>query len=338
MRYSRHGFTLIELLVVLAVIALLVGLLLPAVQAAREAARRMQCANNLKQIALATLNYESVWATLPRSAFLQRVSAGSGYYDSAGHPYISGGVFVLLCPYLDQRPLYDAMNFDLHVWTAINATVSATGISTLWCPSDSGVSDPQTVPDGSFYDPGPFTMYYTSYAGNFGTWHMGWTPQYNDRLNGLFNADGAVCSQSVTDGWSNTFAFGEHARATLTPADQLCWHWWASGYLGDTNFITLYPMNPRRTMADIPDFLGIPTYALAASSLHPGGCNFAFLDGSVRFLKDTIDCWRIDPATGYPPGISFDSTGLVHVVPGTLPVYQALSTRNGGEVIDSSSY
>ena len=131
MRYSRHAFTLIELLVVLAVIALLVGLLLPAVQAAREAARRMQCANNLKQIALATLNYESVWAALPRDAFLQRVSAGSGYYDSAGNPYVSGGVFVLLCPYLDQRPLYDAMNFDVHVWTAINATISATGLSTL---------------------------------------------------------------------------------------------------------------------------------------------------------------------------------------------------------------
>jgi prepilin-type N-terminal cleavage/methylation domain-containing protein/prepilin-type processing-associated H-X9-DG protein len=339
----RHAFTLIELLVVLAVTALLVGLLLPAVQAAREAARRMQCANNLKQITLATLNYEGVWATLPRNAFLQRVSAGSGYYDSAGIPYVSGGVFVLLCPYLDQRPLYDAMNFDVHVWTAINATVSATGISTLWCPSDSGVSNSQTVPDGSFYDPGPFTMYYTSYAGNFGTWHMGWTPQYNDRLNGLFNADGAVCSQSVTDGWSNTFAFGEHAQAMFTPADQLCYHWWTSGYLEDTNLITLYPMNPRRTMADIPDFMGIPTYALAASSLHPGGCNFAFLDGSVRFLKETIACWRIDPATGYPPGISIDPgphwTGILHVVPGTqFPVYQALSTRNGGEVIDSSSY
>ena len=101
-------------------------------------------------------------------------------------------MFLGLLPYLEQRPLYDAMNFQVNIFTAINATVSATGIGTLWCPSDSGTSDPQTVPDGSFYDPGPFAMNYTSYAGNFGTWHMEWSPQYNDRLNGLFNCDGAV--------------------------------------------------------------------------------------------------------------------------------------------------
>jgi prepilin-type N-terminal cleavage/methylation domain-containing protein/prepilin-type processing-associated H-X9-DG protein len=334
---ERGGFTLIELLVVIAIIGVLVGLLLPAVQSAREAARRIQCNNNLKQIALATHGYVDVWATLPRGGCLQQISAGSGLYDSSGSPYLSGGVFLGLLPYMDQRPLYDAMNFQLNIWTAVNATVSATGINTLWCPSDSGTSDPQTVSDGSFYDPGPFTMYYTSYAGNFGTWHMGWTPQYNDRLNGLFNADGAVRMASVTDGLSNTIAFGEHARAILPAADQLCWHWWPSGYLGDAIFVTLYPMNPQRTISDIADLGG--AYTLATSSQHPGGCNFAFLDGSVRFLKDTIDCWKVDSTTGLPPGISFDSTGLVQVAPGTrFGVYQNLSTRNGGEVISSDAF
>jgi prepilin-type N-terminal cleavage/methylation domain-containing protein/prepilin-type processing-associated H-X9-DG protein len=335
--HRRRGFTLIELLVVISVIGLLIALLLPAVQAAREAGRRIQCTNNLKQIALAAQGYVDTWSTLPLGGFLQQISAGSGLYDSSGNPYLSGGVFLLLLPYLEQRPLHDAMNFQVNLFTAINATVSAAGIATLWCPSDYGTSDAQTVPDGSFYDPGPFVMYYTSYAGNMGTWHMGWKPQFNDRLNGLFNAAGVVRLASVTDGTSNTIAFGEHARAALAPADQLCSHWWASGYLQDTLFTTLYPLNPQKSAPDLEDFES--GYLLAASSQHPGGGNFAFLDGSVRFLKETIDCWKVDPATGLPPGISFDATGLVHVAPGTrFGVYQALSTRNGSEVIGADSY
>ena len=249
---DRRAFTLIELLVVISIIGMLVGLLLPAVQAAREAARRMQCTNNLKQIALATHGYADVWTTLPRGAFLQRISAGSGLYDSDGAPYVSGGVFLGLLPYLEQRPLYDAMNFHVNIFTAINATVSATGIATLWCPSDSGTSDPQILPDGNFYDPGPFTMYYTSYAGNFGTWHM--------ELDSAVQrpAERAVQLPMARSGWppsptgsSNTIAFGEHARAILAPADQLCYHWWASGYVSDTLFITLYPMNPQKSTPNL---------------------------------------------------------------------------------------
>jgi hypothetical protein len=137
-------------------------------------------------------------------------------------------------------------------------------------------------------------------------------------------------------------AFGEHAQAILPPGDQLCYHWWPSGYVPDALFITLHPMNPQRMMADVPDFLGYDSCVYAASSRSRGGCNFAFLDRSVRFLKETIDCWRIVPTTGLPPGISFEPTPLgesVRVAPGTqFPVYQPLSIRNGGEVIDASSY
>ena len=335
--YVRRGFTLIELLVVISVIAILIGLLLPAVQAAREAARRMQCTNNLKQIALAMSNYEGTWMTLPRGAFIQQIAAKSGLYDSAGNPYSPAGAFLLLLPYLEQKPLYDSMNFDVNIFTAINATLSATGVAGLWCPSDSGVGDPQSLPDGNFYDPGPFTMYYTSYAGNFGTWHMQWTPQYNGKLNGIFNVDSVVRIAAVTDGTSNTLAFSEHARAILAPADQLCYHWWTSGGVSDTLFTTLYPMNPQKSTSAADDFEH--GYFQATSSQHLGGCNFAFLDGSVRFQKETIDCWKVDTAMGLPPGISFDSTGLVQIAAGTrFGVYQALSTRNGDEVISAASY
>jgi prepilin-type N-terminal cleavage/methylation domain-containing protein/prepilin-type processing-associated H-X9-DG protein len=340
LRFHRlRGFTLIELLVVIAVIGILVALLLPAVQAAREAARRIQCTNNLKQLALAVHGYADLWSTLPRGGYLQRVAAGGGLYDSTGSPNMSGGVFPSLLPFLEQQPLYNTMNFSVNIFTAINATISAVGVSTFWCPSDAGVGDRQFVPDGSFYDPGPFAMCYTSYAGNFGTWHMGWTPQYNDRLNGLFNADGAVSMVSVTDGLSNTIAFGERTRAILITDDRIYYHWWVSGFLDDTLFVSLYPLNPQRTMSNnTNDSLG-GAYFYAASSQHPGGCNFAFLDGSVRFLKDTINSWQVDQTSGLPPGISFDQTGLVQVGPGTrFGVYQELSTRNRGEVITSGSY
>jgi prepilin-type N-terminal cleavage/methylation domain-containing protein/prepilin-type processing-associated H-X9-DG protein len=334
---AGRGFTLIELLVVISIIGVLVGLLLPAVQSAREAARRIQCTNNLKQIVLATHSYMDVWSTLPRGGFLQQISAGSGLYDSGGGPYLSGGVFLGLLPYMEQRPLHDAMNYSVNIFTEINATISATGLATLWCPSDYGTSDPQTLPDGDFWDPGQFTMNYTSYAGNFGTWHMGWSPQYNDKLTGLFNADGAVRVASVTDGLSNTIAFGEHAWTINSPLARIDAHWWPSGYLNDSLFITLYPMNPQKTAANLSDSEN--AFVLTASSQHPSGGNFAFLDGSVRFLKETIDSWSINSGTGLPSGISFDSNGLVHVAPRTrFGVYQALSTRNGDEVISAGSY
>jgi hypothetical protein len=206
--------------VVISIIAILVGLLLPAVQSAREAARRIQCTNNLKQTVLATHGYVDSWTTLPRGGFVQQAFAGSGLSDSSGSPYISGGAFLLLLPYLDQKPLYNAMNFQVNVFTAINATISATGLSTFWCPSDPGISNSRTLTDGSFYDSGPFPMNYTSYAGNCGTWSQGWLPQYNGKLNGLFLREAAIPIASVTDGWSNTMAFGEHAQAILNPSDQ----------------------------------------------------------------------------------------------------------------------
>ena len=148
---------------------------------------------------------------------------------------------------------------------------------------------------------------------------------------------GAVRTASVTDGLSNTIAFGEHARAVLAPADQLCDHWWASGYLSDTLLTTLYPMNPQKSTHD-PRRLRARVLAGGIEpapgrlQLRVPGWLGPVPQGDDRLLEDR-------PGHRVAAGVSFDSTGLVHVAPLTrFGVYQALSTRNGGEVIDSSSY
>jgi prepilin-type N-terminal cleavage/methylation domain-containing protein len=119
----RRGFTLIELLVVIAVIAVLLGLLLPAVQMAREAARRTQCVNNLKQLALATHNYERTWESYPQ---------GVQYtfnLTTASH-------WVAQFPFYEQQPLFNAINFDWHIVSAANTTVVGVQLPVLMCPSD----------------------------------------------------------------------------------------------------------------------------------------------------------------------------------------------------------
>ena len=129
----RRGFTLIELLVVIAIIGVLISLLLPAVQAAREAARRAQCTNNLKQIALASLNYESAQGTLPPGQLLQIYRAPFTY--SYGH-----SVFVSILPYLEGSSIYQAYNFAVSWRNEHNVTVAGAALNALWCPSDPSAS------------------------------------------------------------------------------------------------------------------------------------------------------------------------------------------------------
>jgi prepilin-type N-terminal cleavage/methylation domain-containing protein/prepilin-type processing-associated H-X9-DG protein len=333
---AGRGFSLIELLVVISIIGILVGLLLPAVQSAREAARRTQCSNNLKQIALATLNYETFWSSLPAPGWVQSVSPMMGPINADGSLNVSEGLFVDLLPYLEQRPLASSMNYSVNVFTAINATISASGVSSLWCPSDPGIEQPRSLPDGNFYDPGVFQMFYTSYAYNLGTWWQ--LPKFNSLMNGPFLGAATVRLAAVLDGTSNTLAFAEHTRAILGPDDQLSWHWWTSGFFQDTGFHTLYPINPERLMSTTTGE-GTDPYIMAASSRHPGGANFVMLDGSVRFLKDTVECWKPDTITGLPPGVTFGDEHKVLIGPSMkLGVYQKLSTRSGGEVISADSY
>jgi len=332
-----RGFTLIELLVVIAIISVLIGLLLPAVQAAREAARRAQCVNNLKQLGLATHNYIDAMGTLPMGFTFQ-------FNPARNRMSVSHSIFVAILPQMEQEPLYNAVNFDVAIHNAPNITIAGVGLSILYCPSDGKVGLAKEVPDGGFYDSGGGTMRYTSYAGNTGTWQYWYQqdPIPQQRMNGLFHIYSSVRPADITDGTSNTLLFGERAHVMLNDESALWWQWWTSCHYGDTLFATLWPMNPYRRTSQIADASAdsrLSAYISGASSSHPGGCNFAFADGSVHFLKDTIDTWQYDQTTGLPIGVIFDPAGPYIVAPGTRRgVYQALSTRNGGEVVSADQY
>jgi prepilin-type N-terminal cleavage/methylation domain-containing protein/prepilin-type processing-associated H-X9-DG protein len=345
---SRRGFTLIELLVVIAIIAVLISLLLPAVQAAREAARRGQCINNLKQLALAAQNYHDAHGTLPIGSprMYEPVSMGILYTRPSSSGLVFAevhSVFVSLLGQLEQQPLFDATNFSRSIYSAVNYTVFATGVQTLWCPSDPTITEKHTFSSGSF-EPGPFTVSHTSYAGCTGMYFPEILLHYDNQgplkqqINGAFNYDFSYSLAAFTDGTSQTFLFGERAHGLLSADDQAWWHWWADAVTGDTLFWTLYPLNPHRRIPNISGEYS-EAYVSAASSFHPGGANMAFADGSVRFMKDSIDTWPFDPASGYPKGVSITSGGIYVLAPGTRSgTYQALSTRNGGEVVSADFY
>jgi prepilin-type processing-associated H-X9-DG protein len=173
-------------------------------------------------------------------------------------------------------------------------------------------------------------------------------PDWAPRINGLRNPGSIspVRQADITDGTSTTIAFGERAHGRLDRTgdypDFDLWNLWCSPAYGDTLFTAFYPINPWRVLGnvEVPGDAsdGATAFVLAASSFHPGGANFAFVDGSVHFLKDTIDCWSHDPRSGVPTGVTLNGQGLFIPGPGSLKVYQALSTRNGGEVIEGASY
>jgi prepilin-type N-terminal cleavage/methylation domain-containing protein/prepilin-type processing-associated H-X9-DG protein len=356
---SSRGFTLIELLVVIAIIAVLIALLLPAVQSAREAARRAQCTNNLKQLGLAALNYEQATGVLPGGAY--------SVWDPF-HRYWSANFscFVHMLPYFEQQPMYSATNFNLTRYNVENMTIAGVKIASLACPSDLTDSapimpnpPPGTLPGWNYgYDVYPaapqFYQAFTSYGGCSGTfvskYYIGIrstnVSQVLTQMNGLIYDESAVKIAAITDGTSNTFLFGERAKSVIYKVDPqyaVSDGSWNTGQYYDTMVSTFYPPNLANTSTTIRSFY---YYSPAmGSSLHPGGLNFGFADGSVRFIKNSISSWTFmtGNADSYgdsvPDGIAFDSTNWLFTNNGAIQgVYQQLSTRNGGEVVSSDSY
>ncbi len=286
---TRLGFTLVELLVVIAIIGILVALLLPAVQAAREAARRMTCGNHLKQIGLAMLNYEIANRTLPY---------GSPYINTYA---IKGGLWsTMIMPYMEQQALYDQFNFDVSLGHTDNAHVVVQVVSDFLCPSDPQSNDPiledrfssQGGPEralGMWYpismgpttpdrcplcpDQNPSSHNWCCQGNNWGTTGP---PGNSVGMFGRYPRNFEI--REVTDGMSNTIMNGE----TL-PGHCM----FNNAY--NVNFNISYTTVPINTMEedDGSDTLWWLTHGY--KSLHPGGAHLLMGDGSVHFVQETID-------------------------------------------------
>lgn len=332
-RAVRRGFTLIELLVVIAIIAVLIALLLPAVQAAREAARRIQCTNNLKQIGLSIHNYESAQSVIVTGRIL---SIGSGPGQCANGALLSGCQdtpwFVLLLPYYEGSTISNAFNFSigssgpttgpagLPLGLFVNSTVTVSKLAMMQCPSDREMSFTWPAPYSSIVT---FPMTKGNYAVNWGNTQYdqgldqasyGYTPAA-PTLAMPFPLDKPARISSITDGTSNTVFVAEILKGSTNDIRGTLWMSLPGAGVFNTRFTPngfndIYQyVNPALkgssgvaksdtlpngfcvTEGSLP-CQNVNPYAFAnagARSLHPGGVNTLFGDGSVRFLKNTIN-------------------------------------------------
>jgi type II secretory pathway pseudopilin PulG len=348
--------TLVELLAVIGVVLILTALIIPAVQAARESARRSRCLNNLKQIGLALQVYHTDVNSLPPG----RVKTYDRRYSGPNPPCTSTIVdksFLLhLLPYLEQAPLFNAINHDLTILGLENSTIWGVSVEVFACPSDPGAGRPRVLDPAALSSygipvppTGPCSMTFTSYAGCFGSLntfalpterrHCVVAPEKIAQNNGCFNDRSPLTLASATDGLSCTILVSEKVtdsyrvldRADSSAVEFNRHGWYVTGNMGDTLYTGLYPPNSFKKGGEWDAIFS------SASSYHAGGIHALMGDGSVHFVKDTIQSWPFDFSANSPAGASHDPGGwwVDLPVPG---VWQALSTRSGGETIPAEGF
>ncbi len=315
-----RAFTLIELLVVIAIIAVLIALLLPAVQQAREAARRTQCKNNLKQIGLALHNYHDTYLKFPAAIYFSNFPSGGmiGYQQSGADTTHGPSWLVGLLPYIDQAPLFNQANLSVAIGNAINANVTSANIAGFQCPSDSfanggnkfidtGRMGPNQWGRGSYAACGIGPQTFNGATAGSGNQSYG---QTGPNQRGVMGWNGWGGINSVSDGTSNTVASWE-IRAGMAATDPR--GLWASGRIGagftancnnnggGTGSGDCFGIN-EGTHPDGDDILGCisaPAQGMGChgngdgqsgpKSLHTGGVHALMCDGSVRFVNQNLD-------------------------------------------------
>ncbi|MDB5388914.1 MAG: xcpT 6 [Planctomycetaceae bacterium] len=287
----RRAFTLIELLVVIAIIAVLIALLLPAVQQAREAARRSQCKNNLKQIGIAQHNYHDTYKSFTPSAVNPGTVGASSLYSAGGVRNFTGYLYML--PYLDQAPLFSQINFNLATgqadWSGLGGggtqtVLQGVKLSVLACPSEPDYDNPHTYAPSNMYTITSsqrmsygFVSEQTEYDGNAG--YKTWQQNLNSTRS-AFGFNGAANLRDIIDGSSNTILLIETPFKKTDPAYGPFLEAWTH-----THFI--YPVGYGINKPNSPP--NPAPYAWGAGSSHVGGCHAVLGDGAVRFISQNIN-------------------------------------------------